>query len=265
MQSDLTKEDKRKLWQYLMVRLQQQENAPNLMMTPDVVCIFMSYLIQRFTEKNPITSIMDPAIGTGNLLTAVLNGFSKLPEEGIYGIDISKQSLKYCVVNAELQGTSIELICGDYLVTAMPAVHTVVCDLPIGYYPNEEVCGFFQLSRTETMSYSHELYIEKILSHIMPGGYMFLLIPNHLFEKDHTKALHRFILKHAYIYGLLQLPNDLFQKEIDQKSIFVLRKKGDGVNPLKQMMMVQIPSFQKEEGFQNILVQMNQWFKEQLK
>ena len=29
-------------------------------------------------------------------------------------------------------------------------------------------------------------------------------------------------------------------------------------------MMVQIPSFQNEEGFQNILIQMNQWFKEQL-
>ena len=55
-----------------------------------------------------------------------------------------------------------------------------------------------------------------------------------------------------------------FKKHRKEKAFLSCEKKGEGIYPVEQIMMVQIPSFQNEEGFQNILIQMNQWFKEQL-
>ena len=55
-----------------------------------------------------------------------------------------------------------------------------------------------------------------------------------------------------------------FKKHRKEKAFLSCEKKVEGIYPVEQIMMVQIPSFQNEEGFQNILIQMNQWFKEQL-
>ena len=261
-QNALSNEDKRRIWQYILLRV-QEASGRDLELTPDVICVFIAYLMKRFTGGK-IVSIMDPAVGTANLLTAVLNELNESEYIDIYGIDAQKSILSYAAVNSELQKRSIEFIFGDYLAIQLPVVHIMVCDLPVGYYPNKEISKAYQLNRTKTLAYSHELYLEKMLSHVQEGGYLFLLIPNHLFERDKTKAVHQLILSQAYIYGLLELPNELFQKTQERKSIFILRKKGEGIYPVEQIMMVQIPSFQNEECFQNILIQMNQWFKEQL-
>ncbi len=37
----------------------------------------------------------------------------------------------------------------------------VVCDLPVGYYPNEEVALDYELCAAEGMSYAHHLFIEQ--------------------------------------------------------------------------------------------------------
>lgn len=262
---DLSREEIRKLWQYILIRREQSgiEAEARLHITPDVVCMFVSYLAQRFTSGKQIRSIMDPAVGSANLLTAVLNGFEKDTALEVYGVDVSKIALQYAMMNGNLQNHPMHLILGDYLQMQVPRVDCMVCELPVGYYSNVEAGKSYQLNRTDTKAYSHELYIEKMLSHIEAGGFVFLLIPNHLFERDETKALHRLVLGNAYIQALLQLPDELFQKEIDKKSIFVLQKMGGEARAPKQVMLVQIPSFQKEEGFENILLQINQWFKEQ--
>ena len=259
----LSREDIRKLFQYILIRREQEETVESLHMTPDAVCIFMSYLVQRFTEGQTIHSIIDPAVGTAHLLTAVLNGFIEDTIKEVYGMDIAKSALQFSLMNGDLQGYPLDLILGDYLQTQVPRVDCVVCELPTGYYANASGSKNYRTNRPDTMAFSHELYIEKILSHVQAGGFVFLLIPNHLFEKDETKVLHQLILENAYIQALLQLPDELFQKETDKKSIFVLQKKGGEAHAPKQVMLVQIPSFQKEEGFEHILFQMNNWFKEQ--
>lgn len=259
----LSREDIRKLLQYMWIRREQDLTVESLHMTPDAVCVFMSYLVQRFTNGHPMDSIMDPAVGSANLLTAVLNGFAEPSVQHIYGVDISKTALPFALISGDLQSRPIQLILGDYLQVQVPMVSCIVCELPTGYYTDAEWSQMYRMNRTDTLSYIHELYIEKMLSHVQPGGFLFLLIPNDLFERDQKKALHQLIVENAHIQALLQLPDELFQRKRDRKSIFVLQKKGGESCAPKQVMLVQIPSFQKKEGFEHILFQMNQWFQEQ--
>ena len=45
---------------------------PNHQMTPDTIGMFIGYLLKKFIKNNTYR-LLDPAVGTGNLLTTVLN------------------------------------------------------------------------------------------------------------------------------------------------------------------------------------------------
>ena len=49
---------------------------PNHQMTPDTIGLFLGYLVSKFLGKQKNVTILDPAVGTGNLLTAILNYLS---------------------------------------------------------------------------------------------------------------------------------------------------------------------------------------------
>ncbi|UTW68867.1 SAM-dependent DNA methyltransferase [Anaerobacillus sp. HL2] len=80
-------------------------------MTPDAVALFMSYLVNKLTEKLHHFRLLDPTVGSGNLLTAILNSSNK--QIGKFGIEPDKTLLKLAYVNANLQQHNIELFHQD--------------------------------------------------------------------------------------------------------------------------------------------------------
>lgn len=46
-------------------------------MTPDTIGLFISYLVNKFMADKKELTILDPALGTGNLLFTVLNQLSE--------------------------------------------------------------------------------------------------------------------------------------------------------------------------------------------
>nr|WP_206763933.1 class I SAM-dependent methyltransferase [Cytobacillus firmus] len=259
--SSCTKEEIRKSFQLAILKGMKENVQPNHQMTPDAVGMLMGYLVEKFIQDKSFR-LLDPAVGTGNLLTTVMNHQSGKVIEAI-GIEIDDLLIKLAYINANLQEHPIQFFNQDSLEPLfIESADAVVSDLPVGYYPNDVRSAEYKLKADEGHSYSHHLFIEQSMNHVRSGGYLFFIIPNGMFESDQAPKLHEFIKENAYIQGLIQLPLTMFKNEKAAKSIFILQKKGEGVTPPKQALLVNLPSLSKTAEAEKILKKIDVWFKE---
>jgi site-specific DNA-methyltransferase (adenine-specific) len=255
-----TNEEIRKAFQLVVLKGMKEHTQPHHQMTPDAVSLFISYLVGKFTGKYLALTILDPAVGTANLLTTILN---HLPGKQVksYGVDVDDLLIKLAYVNANLQKHPIQLFNQDSL-QPMFVEHAdvVVCDLPVGYYPNDENSSRFVLKAESGHSYAHHLFIEQCLYYTKEGGYVFFLIPNSLFSSDQSAQLHAFLKEQAVIQGLLQLPLSMFKNEQVAKSIFILQKKGANVTAPKKALLAELPRFSNKQAMQAMMRKIDEWF-----
>ncbi|WP_102026775.1 class I SAM-dependent methyltransferase [Salirhabdus sp. Marseille-P4669] len=227
--------------------------------TPDTVAIFMGYLLSKFMKNEQQFTIFDPACGTGNLLTAVLNQLKQKVQAT--GSEVDSTLIHLAYVNANLQEREIEFhhqdSLGSFLVEPQDVI---VSDVPVGYYPDDQQARKFELRNESEHSFAHHLFIEQSLRYTKPGGYVLLLVPAFIFNEDNSDKLHGYIQEHAHIQGVLQLPDSMFQNEQNAKCIFVLQKKGDQTKPPKKVLMAQLPSFKDVKAMDKTLNHINVWF-----
>ncbi|WLD92373.1 class I SAM-dependent methyltransferase [Alkalihalobacillus sp. AL-G] len=257
---DLTKEEIRKGYQLAILKGMQKSVQSQHAMTPDAVAMFMGYLVNKTIPNKERVTLLDPAIGTGNLVSAIINQYNKPVFS--YGAEVDETLIKLAYVSMNAQEQDIQLYHQDSLQPLMiDPVDIVISDLPVGYYPDDRTASNYQV-RTETgHSYSHHLMIEQALNHAKEGGFLFFLIPNFIFSGDEAKKLNHYLKEEAVIHGLLQLPLTMFKKEEHAKSIFFLQKKGEGVRPPKEALMAELPSFSEPKALQNIMGKIDSWFK----
>lgn len=261
--SALQKEDIRKGFQLAILKGMKDAVQANHQMTPDAIAMFMGYLVGKYTSHLQQLTMLDPAIGTGNLLTAVLNHQPNKKLEA-YGVDVDDLLVKLAYNNANLQEQAISLFNQDGLSNLfVEPVDVVVSDLPVGYYPDDNNAVNFKLRAEEGHSYAHYLFIEQGLRYTKPGGHLLFLVPNSMFEEEESKRVNTLIKEEAYIQGMLQLPETMFQNKNHAKSILVLQKKGIGIEPPKEALLVNLPSFSNMQAMEKIMGQINHWFSEQ--
>lgn len=254
-------EEIRKAFQLAILKGMKEGVQANHEMTPDAVGMFMSYLFHKFMQGQNEITVLDPAIGTGNLMTTVFNSAKEGLAISGFGVEVDEVLIKLALVNANLQKHAIEFFHQDGLAPLyIDPVNAVISDLPIGYYPNEIGASEYKLKADEGMSYAHHLFIEQSVKHTKEGGYLFFLVPNFIFESDQAPKLHAFIKETCFIQGLLQLPVSMFKNEKNAKSIFVLQKKGPNVTMPKQALLVELPKFSNMKAMEDIMDQLNTWF-----
>lgn len=254
-------EEIRKAFQLAILKGMKEGVQANHEMTPDAVGMFMSYLFHKFMQGQNEITVLDPAIGTGNLMTTVFNSAQENITMSGFGVEVDEVLIKLALVNANLQKHAIEFFHQDGLAPLyIDPVDAVISDLPIGYYPNEIGASEYKLKADEGMSYAHHLFIEQSVKHTKEGGYLFFLVPNFIFESDQAPKLHAFIKETCFIQGLLQLPVSMFKNEKNAKSIFVLQKKGPSVTMPKQALLVELPKFSNMKAMEDIMDQLNTWF-----
>ncbi|UFT98032.1 class I SAM-dependent methyltransferase [Radiobacillus kanasensis] len=253
------KEEIRKGLQLAILKGMKDGAQQQHLVTPDTVAIFIGYLVQKMLGSNKKTvRIFDPASGTANLLTAVVN---QMGEVQSYGSEVDPLLIRLAVASANLQEIGVEYFHQDSLSPfLLEPVNVVVSDLPVGYYPDDVQADQYELKADQGHSYSHHLFIEQSLKYTKKGGYLFFVIPNFLFESDQADKLHNFLHKHAHVIGLLQLPASMFKSEQNAKSIFILQKKGEGTKAPKEALIAQLPSFKDAYATNNILKKINHWF-----
>lgn len=254
-------EEIRKAFQLAILKGMKEGVQANHEMTPDAVGMFMSYLFHKFMQGQNEIAVLDPAIGTGNLMTTVFNSAKEGLAMSGFGVEVDEVLIKLALVNANLQKHAIEFFHQDGLAPLyIDPVDAVISDLPIGYYPNEIGASEYKLKADEGMSYAHHLFIEQSVKHTKEGGYLFFLVPNFIFESDQAPKLHAFIKETCFIQGLLQLPVSMFKNEKNAKSIVVLQKKGPSVTMPKQALLVELPKFSNMKAMEDIMDQLNTWF-----
>lgn len=254
-------EDIRKAFQLAVLKGMKAATQPNHEMTPDTVALFISYLVNKVIGDKKSVSVLDPAVGAGNLLTAVLNGSGRFMSST--AVDADDLLLRLAYVSADLQKHQTQFFHQDAMQPLLlDPVDIVVCDLPIGYYPNESIAANYKLKAESGDSFAHHLMIEQSLNHTVDGGFLFFLIPNGLFQSDQSGQLNGYIKDHAVIQGLLQLPLSMFKKEQHAKSIFMLQKKGANVTPPSQALLANLPSFTNQRALRDIIQKIDAWFEQ---
>ncbi|WP_221566393.1 class I SAM-dependent methyltransferase [Alkalihalobacillus sp. TS-13] len=257
---ELSKEEIRKGYQLAILQGMQKGVQSQHAMTPDAVALFVGYLVEKAMNKKERITLLDPAIGTGNLVSAFLNQTKK--KAFSYGSEVDETLIKLAYVNLNAQEHDIQLYHQDSLQSLMiDPVDLVITDLPVGYYPNDEMATKYRLKADKGHSFAHHLMIEQALNHTKEGGFLFFLIPNVLFAGDEAQKLNKYLKEHAVIHGLLQLPLTMFKKEEQAKSIFFIQKRGQGVAAPKEALMAELPSFSDPKALQPIMTKIDAWFK----
>ncbi|NEX78586.1 class I SAM-dependent methyltransferase [Bacillus thermocopriae] len=255
-----SKEEIRKAYQLVILKGMKENVQPNHQMTPDSVGLLVAYLVDRFMKETSFC-LLDPAVGTGNLLLTVINHLQK--NISAIGVEIDDLLIKLAYVNANLQEQPVQFFNQDSLEPLfIEPVDVVVADLPVGYYPNDLRAAAYQLKASSGHSYAHHLFMEQSIRHTKPGGYLFFIIPNGLFESEQAKQLHDYFKENVIIQGLLQLPISMFKNKNAAKSILIVQKKGEGVKPPKQVLLASLPTLSKKAEMDNILNKLELWFAE---
>lgn len=244
--ADATKDDVRKAIQIAVLKGMRKAAQPNHQMTPDTLGFLVGYFVEQFYQESDKVTLLDPALGTGNLVFTIMNMVDKVEATGI---EVDELLIHLASATAELLAQPITLYRQDALEKLLVApVDAVVCDLPVGYYPNEEVALDYELCAAEGMSYAHHLFIEQSMNYVKEGGYAFFLIPATLFESEQAAQLHKYIKSHAWIQAVIQLPDGMFTSRAHEKSLLILQKQHAEMRAPKEVLLAKVPSLQNKNA-----------------
>lgn len=257
--SSYSMEDVRKAVQLTILKGMKDSTQQQHLMTPETVALLVGYLAGKVSKGKESLRLFDPASGTANLITTVLD---QLPQQvQAFASEIDPTLIKLALLNANLQKKQIEFFHQDSLRPfLLDPLDIIVADLPVGYYPDDIRASEFELKADEGHAYAHHLFIEQSMYYTKEAGYLIFVIPDFLFDSDQSDKLHHYIQEHAHIVGVLRLPESAFKSEKNVKSILVLQKKGQHTHAPKQPLLVKMPSFKNTKAMEDILVQMNTWF-----
>lgn len=240
----------------------------NLMITPEAIGTLVATVADVILAGAPSTTILDPSVGTGNLLLTVMR---QLPLAGDahrhgYGVDNNEDLLAVADAFARQLNESVEWFHQDGIAPlVVPPVDMVVNEPPVGYYPLDDVAKDFATRAEEGHSFAHHLFIEQGMHYVQDGGFGFFIIPTALFNSKEARGLTAWMAQQTYIQALLELPKGLFQDENVAKSILVLQKHGGAAQQAKQILLAGIPNPDDHRGIAEFFQNVRDWRKDNIK
>lgn len=238
---DFQPEEVRKAVQLGLLRGYKHSNESNALITPDTIGIFISYLVEKCYSGKTINSILDPMVGTGNLLFTVINQLGYKVKA--YGIDNDMLKCKLSRNLGDLLQLENEMFYQDTLTYYDYGFDMIVSDIE---------------DSKDVEEYLPYAVVSHHLDALKDGGFGFYVIPNDFFEQAKNQVFKEEIQKKGYIFGLIKLSETLFKTS--PKSILIIRKKGQDVRPLKDFLLVDLPSFNELEEMNQTINKMDQWF-----
>jgi len=238
---DFNVETVRQAFQAMSLRAFKETNLKLGEVTPDTLGIFFSYLVSKLKKDAKKLTILDPVVGTGNLLYSLANSLDM--ELKLYGIDNVREVLEIANVLGNLLNYDVEMFNQDTLTHPFSDIDIVVADLP-DYYAKDYDNRYFP-----------HLCVLEHLSSLKEDGYMIALVPNDFFEKDQDKFFKERLKGNGSVLGVLQLPLEMFKE--NPKSIVIFSKKEV---ESKKCLLVDLPSFTDFNKLNRSLVEIENWF-----
>ncbi|MHA8137962.1 class I SAM-dependent methyltransferase [Lactobacillaceae bacterium Scapto_B20] len=259
----MASEDVRKAIQMILIKaVSKDQIQANHQLTPDTIAFIIGYLVTRIFKSQSEISILDLAVGSGNLLTALIHQLSTELHVSVHGVGVDNDDslLSIAGISAEMQKLPVELVHQDSINNLLVNnVDLVVSDLPIGYYPIDENVQNYETHSTNGHSYAHHLLIEQGMNHVKPGGFGVFLVPSNLFQTEESKTLLKWMQDNAYLQGMLNLPSELFSNQNTQKAIMILQRHGNGAKQVNKIMIGEFPSFKNQAAFQKFIAEVVEW------
>ena len=238
---EFLREEVRKGVQLGLLKGYKHAYMSNSLITPDTIGIFIGYIIEKLYKNQKLENVLDPMIGSGNLVFAALNHMKKNVK--IYGVDNDLLICNLARNVADLLEYKNEIFYQDTLSYYDQGFDLILTDLPI----------------VEDADYFPYKAINHHLDSLTIGGYFITLIENDFFEKKDIKIFQEEINKKAYMFGLIKLSETLFKN--NPKSILLIRKKKENEVPPKKFLLVDLPSFNDTDGINNSIIKIDEYFK----
>ncbi|MBU1020541.1 MAG: N-6 DNA methylase [Firmicutes bacterium] len=237
------REEIRKSVQLGILKGYKHASIPNSMITPDTIGLFMGYLIEKLYQNQTLNSIFDPLIGSGNLVYTILNYLQKSLK--VYGVDHDLLKCKLARNTGDLLDIDNEIFYQDSLTYYDQGFDLVVTDMPL---------------KADEANYFPYMVLNHHAECLVEGGFLLALIDNDFFEQKDNEIFKQEISTKCHIFGLIKLSETLFK--LNPKSILILQKKGSKIEVPKKFLLVDLPSFNDVEDFNNTINIIDKWFEE---
>ncbi|QVI35528.1 SAM-dependent methyltransferase [Lacticaseibacillus chiayiensis] len=236
---------------------------PNKQITPDAMASLATFMVTIFIQQQPDQlRVADLAVGTGNLLFAVMNQLHKAWRVEVkgFGVDNDEALLAVAGMSSSLQHLDVDLFHQDALDNLLfKDADVVVSDLPVGYYPVDERAKKFATATKKGHSYAHHLLIEQSMNVLKPGGLGLFYVPSQVFRSKEAEDLTKWLAKAMYFQGLLNLPDDFFADKKAEKSLLILQKPSPDVKRAKQVLLGQFPDLNDRDAFAAFIAKVKDW------
>lgn len=234
------REEVRKAVQLGLLKGYKHAYRSNSLITPDTIGIFVGYLIKKLYRNQSISTVFDPLVGTGNFVYTVLNHIDI--DAKVYGVDNDIVKCNLSRNLGDLLDYENEMFYQDTFTYHDRGFDLILTDMPLGnevpYFPYQVI------------NHHMDLLVE--------GGYFITLIENDFFEQKGSDIFKQEIEQKGFMFGLIKLSETLFKS--NPKSILIIRKKGEGITKSKDFLLVDLPSFNEIESFNQTIQKIDTWF-----
>lgn len=252
---DLTKEEWCRAYQFVLIKMGQTEPLQaNHQFTPDAIGFLMIYLIEILMPQEHLTMI-EIGSGTGNLAQTLLNNSHRDIE--YLGLELDDLLIDLSASISEVIGSSARFVQEDAVrPQRLKTCDIILSDLPVGYYPNDEIAKRYQVAATNEHTYAHHLLMEQSLRYLKDKGLAIFLAPTNLLTSDQSHLLKDWLIDHAAILAVITLPETLFGNPANAKSLFVLQKKA---RTTVETFVYHLSNLQNPEMLEDFMENLTNW------
>ena len=221
----LRKEEWLRTYQFLLMKAAQTEPLQaNHQFTPDTVALLLIFIIEELWPAQEL-NLLELGSGMGILGACFLTSLDKKVD--YLGVEIDDLLIDLAASITEVIGLPAVYAQGDAVrPQILKESDIIVSDLPIGYYPDDQVASRYEVAASDEHTYAHHLLMEQSLKYLKNGGFAIFLAPNNLLSSPQSDLLKLWLKKNAQLVAMITLPENLFSQGSNSKAIFVLQKKG---------------------------------------
>ena len=221
----LRKEEWLRTYQFLLMKAAQTEPLQaNHQFTPDTVALLLIFIIEELWPAQEL-NLLELGSGMGILGASFLTSLDKKVD--YLGVEIDDLLIDLAASITEVIGLPAVYAQGDAVrPQILKESDIIVSDLPIGYYPDDQVASRYEVAASDEHTYAHHLLMEQSLKYLKNGGFAIFLAPSNLLSSPQSDLLKLWLKKNAQLVAMITLPENLFSQGSNSKAIFVLQKKG---------------------------------------
>ncbi|AUP32574.1 Adenine methyltransferase [Streptococcus agalactiae] len=227
-QLDLSQEEWRRTFQFIFIKSAQTEQLQaNHQFTPDSIGFILLFLLEELTSQETV-DVLEIGSGTGNLAQTLLNNSSK--ELNYMGIEVDDLLIDLSASIAEIIGSSVQFIQEDAVrPQILKESDVIISDLPVGYYPNDDIAKRYAVSSSKEHTYAHHLLMEQSLKYLKKDGIAIFLAPENLLTSPQSDLLKEWLKGYADVIAVL-LYQKLFLEVVKMRNLYLFSRSKQNKN-----------------------------------